>query len=164
ALIDAESRRVLRERPDKPDAVDLTMRGSALLNKQASRESTRQARELFEAALRLSPDHLPALNGLAQAMVVQWQSTWYPHTGDEHLKELDRVVNQALAVKRDDALAVYLHGYVVKRLHKDLNGALAAFEHAIELDPNLAVAHNYVGQLKVFLGRADEAAEHTRKA
>src|SRR5262249_32766194 len=103
-------------------------------------------------------------NGLAQAMVVQWQSTWYPHTGDEHLKELDRVVNQALAVKRDDALAVYLHGYVVKRLHKDLNGALAAFEHAIELDPNLAVAHNYVGQLKVFLGRADEAAEHTRKA
>ncbi len=39
ALIDAESQRALRERPNNPDAVDLTMRGSALLNKQASRES-----------------------------------------------------------------------------------------------------------------------------
>jgi TolB-like protein len=88
ALIDAESQRALRERPKNPDAVDLTMRGSALLNKQASRESTQRARELFEAALRLSPDHLSALNGLAQAMLIQWQSTWYPRSSDEHLEEL----------------------------------------------------------------------------
>jgi Tetratricopeptide repeat. len=49
-------------------------------------------------------------------------------------------------------------------LRKDLNQALVAFERAIALDPNLAVAHNYVGQIKVFLGRASEAAEHTLKA
>jgi TolB-like protein/class 3 adenylate cyclase/Tfp pilus assembly protein PilF len=164
ALIDAESQRVMRERPNQPDAVDLMMRGSSFLNKQASRESTQQARELFEAALRLTPDYLPALNGLAQAMLIQWQSTWYPRSGDEHLKELDQVVNRALAVKADDALAVYLHGYVLKRLRKDLNQALAAFERAIAIDPNLAVAHNYVGQIKVFLGRSNEAAEHTLKA
>jgi len=164
ALIDAESQRALRERPNNPEVVDLTMRGSALINKPASRESTQHARELFEAALRLNPDHLPALNGLAQAMVVQWESTWYPRSGDEHLGELDRVVNKALAVKPDDALATYFRGYVLKRLRKDLNGALAAFERAIAIDPNLAVAHNYVGQLKVFLGRANEAAEHTLKA
>jgi adenylate cyclase len=164
ALVEAESERVLRERPNKPDAVDLTMRGSSFLYKQASRESTQRARELFEAALRLSPEYLPAVHGLAQAMLVQWQSTWYPHSSDEHLKELDAVVNRALAIKADDAMAVYLHGYVLKRLHKDLNQALAAFERAIAIDPNLAVAHNYVGQIKVFLGRANEAAAHTLKA
>jgi tetratricopeptide (TPR) repeat protein len=97
-------------------------------------------------------------------MVVQWESTWYPRSGDEHLGELDRVVNKALTVKPDDALATYFRGYVLKRLRKDLNQALAAFERAIAIDPNLAVAHNYVGQLKVFLGRANEAAEHTLKA
>jgi adenylate cyclase len=164
ALVEAESQRVLRERPNHPDAVDLTMRGSSFINKQASRESTQQARELFEAALQLTPDYLPALNGLAQAMVIQWQSTWYPRSSEEFLEELDHVVNRALAVKVDDALAVYLHGYVLKRLRKDLNQALAAFERAIAIDANLAVAHNYVGQIKVFLGRADEAAEHTLKA
>ena len=140
------------------------MRASALLNRQASRESTQRARELFEAALRLSPGHVPALNGLAQAMLVQWQSTWYPRSSEEHLEELDRVVNKALEVKPDDALATYLRGYVLKRLRKDLDQALTAFERAIALDPNLAVAHNYVGQIKVFLGRANEAAEHTLRA
>ena len=39
ALIDAENQRALRERPNNPDAVDLTMRGVALLNKPASRAS-----------------------------------------------------------------------------------------------------------------------------
>jgi TolB-like protein len=164
ALTEAESERALRERPNNPDVVDLTMRASALLNKQASRESTQRARELLEAALRLSPEYLPALNGLAQAMLVQWQSTWYPRSGDEHLEELDHLVNKALAVKPDDALAIYHRGYVLKRLQKDLNQALAAFERAIVIDPNLAVAHNYVGQIKVFLGRSNEAAAHTLKA
>jgi TolB-like protein/class 3 adenylate cyclase/Tfp pilus assembly protein PilF len=164
ALTEAESERALRDRPNNPDAVDLTMRASALLNKQASREGTQRARELLEAALRLSPEYLPALNGLAEAMLVQWQSTWYARSGDEHLEELDQVVNKALAVKPDDALAIYHRGYVLKRLQKDLNQALAAFERAIAIDPNLAVAHNYVGQIKVFLGRSNEAAEHTLKA
>jgi len=163
-LIDAESQRALRERPSNPEVISLTMRGSALLNRQASRESTERARELFEAALRLNPEHLPALNGLAQTMLVQWQSTWYPRSSDEHMEELERVMKKALAVKPDDAIAVYHRGYVLKRLHKDLPQALAAFERAIALDPNLAVAHNYVGQIKVFLGRAEEAAKHTLKA
>src|SRR5262245_36614485 len=164
ALVEAESQRSVRERPKNPSAVELAMRGSALLNKQSSRESTQQARELFEAALRLSPDHLPALNGLAQAMLVQWQSTWYPRSSEEHLSELDQVMNKALTVKPDDAIAIYHRGYVLKRLRNDLPQALAAFERATAIDPNLAVAHNYVGQVKVFLGRANEAAEHTLKA
>jgi len=164
ALIDLESQRALRERPNNPDAVDLTMRGLALLNKPASPESMQSARELFEEALRLSPNHLQALNGLANVMLIEWGSTWYTGSSDEHLEALDRIVNRALAIKPDDALATYFQGYVFKRLRKNLNQALVAFERAIALDPNLAVAHNYVGQIKVFLGRASEAAEHTLKA
>jgi adenylate cyclase len=164
ALIDAESQRGLRERRNNPDVVDLTLRGWALLNKPASRESMQRAREQFEEALRLSPDHLPALNGLANVMLIEWGSTWYSGSSEEHLEALDRIVSKALAIKPDDALATYFYGYVLKRLRKDLNQALAAFERAIAIDPNLAVAHNYVGQIKVFLGRASEAAEHTLKA
>ncbi|HWX33927.1 MAG TPA: adenylate/guanylate cyclase domain-containing protein [Steroidobacteraceae bacterium] len=164
ALIDAESQRALRERLNNPDAIDLTMRGMALLNKPASRENMQRARGLFEETLRLSPDHLPALNGLAHVMLIEWGSTWYTGSSDEHLEALDRIVNQALAIKPDDPLATYFQGYVLKRLRKNLNQALVAFERAIAIDPNLAVAHNYVGQIKVFLGRASEAAEHTLKA
>jgi adenylate cyclase len=164
ALIDVENQRAMRERPNNPDVVDRTLRGWALLNKPASRESMQRAREQFEEALRLSPDHLLALNGLANVMLIEWGSTWYSGSSDGHLEALDRVVTKALAIKPDDALATYFHGYVLKRLRKDLNQALAAFERAIAIDPNLAVAHNYVGQIKVFLGRANEAAGHTLKA
>ena len=55
ALVDAESQRALRERPNNPDAVDLTMRGMALINKPASRESMQRARELFEERCGLVP-------------------------------------------------------------------------------------------------------------
>jgi TolB-like protein/class 3 adenylate cyclase len=164
ALVDAESQRAQRERPNNPDAVDLTMRGMALINKPASRKSMQRARELFEEALRLGPDYLPALNGLANVMLIEWGSTWYNGTSEEHLRAMERVVNRALAIKPDDALAIYFHGYVLKRFRENLDQALVAFERAIAIDPNLAVAHNYVGQLKVFLGRANEAAEHTLKA
>jgi len=164
ALIDVESQRALRERPSNPDVVDLTLRGWALLNKPASRQSMQRAREQFEEALRRSPDHLPALNGLANVMLIEWGSTWYSGSSDGHLEALDRIVTKALAIKPDDALATYFHGYVLKRLRKDLNQALVAFDRAIAIDPNLAVAHNYVGQIKVFLGRANEAAGHTLKA
>src|SRR5262245_20178459 len=163
-LIDAESQRALRERPNNPDAVDLAMRGMALLNKPANRESMQSARELFERALQISPNYLPALNGLANVMLIEWGSTWYTGSSPEHLEAMDRVVNQALAINPDDALATYFQGYVQKRLRKNLNQALVAFERAIAIDPNLAVAHNYVGQIKVFLGRANEAAEHPLRA
>jgi tetratricopeptide (TPR) repeat protein len=164
ALIDAESQRAQRERPNNPDAVDLTMRGMALLSKPSSRESMQTAHALFEQALQISPDYLPALNGLANVMLIEWGSTWYTGSSDEHLEAMNRIVDQALAIKPDDALATYFQGYVFKRLRKNLDQALVAFERAITLDPNLAVAHNYVGQIKVFLGRASEAAEHTLKA
>jgi tetratricopeptide (TPR) repeat protein len=107
---------------------------------------------------------IPALNGLANVMLIEWGSTWYSGTSEEHLAAMERIVNRALAIKPDDALAIYFQGYVLKRLRENLDQALVAFERAIAIDPNLAVAHNYVGQIKVFLGRANEAVEHTLKA
>jgi adenylate cyclase len=164
ALMDAEAQRALRDQPNNPETIDLTMRGWSLINRPASEENTRRARELFESALRLAPDYLSALNGLAQVMLTEWSSRWYTGTSEQHLAEMNRVVEKALSIRPDDALATYYHGYVLKRLQKDLPQALAAFERAIAIDPNLAVAHNYIGQIKVFLGRANEAAAHTLRA
>ena len=52
-LIAAEGRRAERERPNNMDAVDLAMRGWAILNQPLSLYRAREACDLFDAALRL---------------------------------------------------------------------------------------------------------------
>ena len=60
-LIAAESQRSNGKRPEDLDAIDLCMRGHALRNQPYSRERASQARELFEAALRLDDQNVDAL-------------------------------------------------------------------------------------------------------
>jgi len=62
-LTEAENRRAQQERPHNPDAVDLTMRGWAVLNRPRSRESVTEARDLFEQAMQRDPLLQSALIG-----------------------------------------------------------------------------------------------------
>ena len=55
-LENAEARRSLHDRPRDPDAIDLTMRGLAILNQLATKTSSDEARALFEQALILRPE------------------------------------------------------------------------------------------------------------
>ncbi len=50
-LVNAEAQRSLHDRPRNPDAVDLTMRGLALLNQSYTKATRFEARDLFEQAL-----------------------------------------------------------------------------------------------------------------
>src|SRR6202161_604874 len=56
-LENAEARRSLHDRPRNPDAIDLTMRGLALLNQLTTKPSSDEARALFEQALTLDPNN-----------------------------------------------------------------------------------------------------------
>jgi hypothetical protein len=63
-LVAAEGRRAERERPNNMDAVDLAMRGWAILNQPLSLRRDLDACKLFEAALRLDDRNIEALIGL----------------------------------------------------------------------------------------------------
>jgi adenylate cyclase len=60
-LVNAEAQRSLHDRPRNPDAIDLTMRGSALLNQPLTKANRFEARDLFEQALALDPTNADAL-------------------------------------------------------------------------------------------------------
>ena len=64
-LVNAEAQRSLHDRPRNPDAVDLTMRGLALLNQSYTKATRFGARDLFEQALNLDPANADALAGAA---------------------------------------------------------------------------------------------------
>jgi adenylate cyclase len=60
-LVNAEAQRSLHDRPRNPDAIDLTMRGLALLNQPPAKGNRLEARDLFEQALNLDPANADAL-------------------------------------------------------------------------------------------------------
>ena len=64
-LVNAEAQRSLHDRPRNPDAIDLTMRGLALLNQSYTKANRFGARDLFEQALKLDPTNADALAGAA---------------------------------------------------------------------------------------------------
>ena len=63
-LVNAEAQRSLHDRPGNPDAIDLTMRGLALLNQPITKANRYEARDLFEQALTLDPTNADALAGV----------------------------------------------------------------------------------------------------
>jgi adenylate cyclase len=64
-LLNAQAQRSLHDHPGNPDAIDLTMRGLALLNQPFAKASSYEARDLFEQALTLDPNNADALAGAA---------------------------------------------------------------------------------------------------
>ena len=64
-LVKAEALRAMRERPNNPDAVDLSMRGWAEAIRPYSKSSNDAAIGLFERALAIDPQLVPAMVGLA---------------------------------------------------------------------------------------------------
>jgi TolB-like protein/class 3 adenylate cyclase/Flp pilus assembly protein TadD len=154
-LVAAESRRAERERPNNMDAVDLAMRGWAILNQPLSLRRDRAARDLFDAALRLDDRNVEALVGLAFYHVNDLR-TFASTNRDEQLRIAETAITEALTLAPDNALAHFVHANVL-HISGVAERSLRELEFAITLDRNLAWAHADAGFMKVLLGRAEEA-------
>jgi TolB-like protein/class 3 adenylate cyclase/tetratricopeptide (TPR) repeat protein len=154
-LVAAESRRAERERPNNMDAVDLAMRGWAILNQPLSLGRDRAARNLFDAALRLDDRNVEALVGLAFYHVNDLR-TFASTNRDEQLRIAETAITEALTLAPGNALAHFVHANVL-HVSGATERSLRELEFAITLDRNLAWAHADAGFMKVLLGRAEEA-------
>jgi TolB-like protein/class 3 adenylate cyclase/Flp pilus assembly protein TadD len=153
-LIDAESRRSLRERAADPDAVDLTMRGWAVLHHPPSGETLVEARTLFEQALAKDARAVDAMIGLAYCCA-RGINSGFSDTQDADLACGTEFVARALTLAPERAKAHWVHGLLL-RPPKRFAEAAAAFEQAIALDRNFAAAYGSLGDLVTWLGRPEE--------
>jgi len=154
-LIAAEGRRAERERPNNMDAVDLAMRGWAILNQPLSLHRAREACDLFDAALRLDDRNVEALVGLASYHVNDVR-TFASTNRDEQLRIAETAITKALTLAPGNALAHFVRANVL-HVSGATERSLRELEFAITLDRNLAWAHADAGFMKVLLGRAEEA-------
>jgi len=161
-LIAAEGRRAERERPDNMDAVDLSMRGWAMMNQLFTVDRARDARGLFEAALRLDECNVDALVGLAYSCVVVVRVFALAKQDDE-IRAADTAIAKALKLAPNNAFAHLVRGMAL-HISRAPEPALREAELAVSLDPNLAWAHVEVGFNKALLGRGEETEAHVAEA
>jgi tetratricopeptide (TPR) repeat protein len=111
---------------------------------------------LFDKALALDPDWVPALLGYARVMIINVGERWLPRR--ERAARLDQAkaaVERAIKLDPENASAHNLLGKAL-RLRGDPERAIAALERARALGPDSAWIHAEIGRNKVELGRAEE--------
>jgi TolB-like protein/class 3 adenylate cyclase len=158
-LVNVEGRRALRA---DPDAVDLTMRGWAVLNGGPNKEDVQRSVALFEDALRIDPDNGQARVGLAQALTLVYRNRSDPEPA-QVLARADEAASRAIAAAPNNAHAHYVKAEVLG-LSNRFDAALATYDRAIALDHNHAAA--YVGRARNLnvIGRAAEALAPVERA
>jgi adenylate cyclase len=154
-LVKAEALRAMRERPSNPDAVDLAMRGTAIMNGPETLASLNESIGLFERALSLDPNNVRALIGLS------WQlgnrATDFPDdNAAADNARAEKAIDAALAVQPDNSEAHRAKGFVVYFAKHQWGPAIAEAQKAIADDRNNAAAYADVGMYKIFLGRSED--------
>jgi tetratricopeptide (TPR) repeat protein len=159
-LIAAEARRA--ERAPHPDSTDLYYQGLVWFYKGTTREFMTRARDFFERALALDPDNVDALIGTAQVDALLGAG----YLTDDRVKALaaaEVALTRALLLVPNNAIAHHFMGIVQRHTNRPTQ-AIAEFERALTLNPNLATARANSGGAKVFAGRAEETEGDVNEA
>jgi TolB-like protein len=153
-LVKAEALRAMRERPSKPEAVDLAMQADYKSNLPDSKANFNDAVTLAERALALDPQNVRALAALAGALVQRVLDRWSDDPAGD-IARAEKAADAALALQPENSCAHFDKGmiYYAKR---QFGPSITEFETAIALDRNNANAYAFTGFLKMYLGRAED--------
>ena len=159
-LLQAQRVRSLLERPDNPEAVDFSMRATALWARTPKGRDVSEPRRLFVEALRRDDTLVNAWTGLAMTYI---RDVRFSASREQDLVHASEAAERAMALGPGSAWSHLVTGWVLYE-RKRIEQALAAFEHATVLNHNLPFAHASVAAANLVLGRGEQALEPLRKA
>jgi adenylate cyclase len=168
-LVNAEAQRSLHDRPRNPDAVDLTMRGSALLNQSFTKANRLEARNLFEQAMTLDPTNADALAGAAYVDSSDYVLGWSDDQSvDMYARAMQRA-NQALLLDPDQATAHYTKARLLIFRAKpndaaSANEIISEAEASLRADPSFAGAYWAMAEGEMFLGGYEQGMSNLEQA
>lgn len=153
-LSDLELTRAASKPPSSLEAYDLVLRGRDLLAR-ATRTANSQARSMFESAIALDPNYVPAIVGLG---LVDLNAVRYGWTADpfEALQRAERLGHKAIAIDEPSPRAHALLGGVYIR-RGDLDRALNEMKRAAALNPSDPDSYAGLGNALLLLGDVDGA-------
>jgi TolB-like protein len=161
-LVIIEAERSKLERSNKLDSIDLALRGHAIFFQRMSVVGAREARDMFEEALRVDDLNVDALMGLVETHT--WEVNNYMSP-----KRIEQIFQAETAMSKASELAplsARMH-FCRAALSVALRAPERAFcdiELAMSLDRDLPFVHMRAGWIKIFLGRAEETEGHLNDA
>ena len=159
-LIAAEAARPTEHR----DALDYILRGRAVLLKPRTRETHREAINLFEHALALDPQSVEAQSRLAAVLVDSVTTGMTDSTSAAPgIARAEELVDRALAASPRYAIPHVVKGHVLRARNR-WEEAIPQYEAALALDHNLVAALICLGWCKLYLGSMDEVISLVEQA
>ena len=158
---EVERRRLVDGAPSDVQAYGLILRGQYLTS-QFRRESVAHARRLFEQAAETDPDYARSYASMSRAFNLDWRYQW----SDSPQKRLVEAIELArAAVDRDpyDSRG-YAELAFALLYNKDYGASLAAYERALNLNPNDADLLAEAGDALTYLGDAPRAEKLIMRA
>lgn len=157
----AEGRRLANANPPHIRAYGLIIRGQDLYYRYR-RESNLHARRLFEQAATIDPYYGRSYAGISRTFNLAWRYRWT----DSPEEALDNAVDLALKAIRYDNLDARGYGalgfaQLYKKRHDE---CLAAYERAIELNPNDADLLAEMGDALAYAEQPERGVEMLERA
>ena len=166
-LVRAEANKSARSA--NPDAIDLTMRGWAMVWQGIQEQSMPQkqaiyytARTLFEQALAIDANYADALAGDAFVYQVDYLYGWSP-AGTDYEGKIIGQADRAIAQAPDDPRAYNPKSTYLRQTHR-ANEAVQVADDGLATNPNSALLYGARSQADVALGHFDQAISDAEQA
>jgi TolB-like protein/Tfp pilus assembly protein PilF len=144
------------------EAYQLYLKGKFYWNKRTG-TALKQAADFYQQAIEKDPNYALAYSGLAETYVLF--SSYDVAPADDSMPQAKAAAQRALAIDDSLAEAHTALGFYLSNYEWDRKGSEREYRRAIELKPNYATAHHWLGADLSNLKRFDESiAEISRAA
>jgi DNA-binding winged helix-turn-helix (wHTH) protein/TolB-like protein/Tfp pilus assembly protein PilF len=152
-LTDEEKRLLVKRETGSDEAYQLYLKGRHFWNRRNA-EGFRKAIEYFEQSIAQDPNYARAFAGLSDSYLLLWGYGFAPPA--EAIPKAKETARKALDLDNTLAEAHVSLGTVAWNYDWDWAVTEREFRRAIELNPNYATAHHYLGEFLTQQGRFDE--------
>ncbi len=154
-LLGAAKEAVLKKYTDNPEAYQPYLQGRFYLNKYEGADNCNKALDYFRAAIKIEPDYALAYAGMASSYLFLSNFNYLPP--EKCLPQMKQAIQQSLQLDDEIAESHSTMGSIKMYNEWDFAAATIEFKKAIELNPNLAEAHEQYALCLGFLGNYTEA-------
>jgi len=159
-LVEAEGIRSQSRSPEELGAWDMVIHANSLFWRLTKAE-TEAAADILKQAAERYPNYGPAHSILAFVLLISGYLGW--SILEQQLHKAARLAARAAQLDDSDPWAHLALGFVAF-VRRQTNVAALEFRRALELNPNFAAAHGYLGWTLAFDGQSEEATKHLQEA